>query len=171
MATERRWHPHIYSLPEAAPEVWTQLDDARRLLDRFARGLERVTAVDVLAGSASLAESLTPFRCIVLAYIGRAKVYGISPSVLARSLGTPRPLLDYHLDVLEKHHLIHRYLRGLYDGRRVSIVLTWSGGEALTLASRVLANVTKKESAPTNDEATTNDEAPTGADPADLASR
>ena len=134
-------HPQIFRLPESVHPVWAELDEARRRLDRFEAALRRATGPTAPSGSAALARALSPFRCLVLAYIGRQTVFGVTPSRLAHLLATPRPLLDYHLDLLSEHELIYRQPRGLYDRRKVSIRLTWAGGEALALATRTLARL------------------------------
>ena len=63
---------------------------------------------------------------------------GVTPSRLSRLLDTPRPLLDYHLDRLEKNGMIDRDPGARYDRRKVAIRLTWRGGEALAVAARAL---------------------------------
>ncbi len=144
----RYQHPRIFQLPEAVHPAWAELDAARRRLERFEAALRRATGPDAISGSKELASALTPFRCLVLAFIGRQTVFGVSPSRLAYLLDTPRPLLDYHLDKLTEHDLIYRHPRELYDYRKVAIKLTWAGGEALSLALRVLRKV--EEARPAN---------------------
>lgn len=137
-------HPPIYRLPEAAPQVWQELEHAYRLIGDLDEALRSHWKLDVSTNGASqLSSVLSPFRCLVLALVGRQAVWGIRPTRLARLLRVPGSLLNYHLSRLEKAGLIHRSANPLSDGRRVMVHLTWAGGEALAAAARVLASTTR----------------------------
>ena len=109
----------------------------------FAGALQRAASPSASEAAASeLSGVITPFRCLVLACIGRESRLGVTPGRLGRELGVPSRLLAYHLDVLEGRRLIWREPRRISDRRRVSVRLTWTGAEALSWAGRVMRRVT-----------------------------
>lgn len=140
-----RWrHPRIYRLPEAAPEVWQELERSYRLIGELDEALRSHWKLDVSTDCGSqLSPVLSPFRCLVLACVGRQAVWGIRPTRLARMLRVPGSLLNYHLGRLQKAGLIQRSADTLSDGRRVMVQLTWAGGEALAASARVLASTSR----------------------------
>lgn len=114
-------------MPEAATEIWEEVERADRLLREPGRRLE---------GAAAPVRS--PFRCLVLAQVGRMTAFGVSPGRLARRLGVSPPHLAYHLDLLEEAKLVWRE-RGRYpDERKVRVRLTRAGAEALAWAAAVV---------------------------------
>lgn len=132
-------HPRIYRLPEAALEVWSELEFAHRLIHDLGSALRSYRESDLIEASGPpLSGALSPFRCLLLAAVGRQSVFGVRPRRLARLLRVSESLLSYHLSALESGRLLRRERHGV-DGRRVTVHLTWTGGEALARAARVLS--------------------------------
>lgn len=66
-------HPPIFRIPEAAPDVWREVEHAHRLLEDLGEALAAGVAPE-------LAGVLTPIRCLTLAFIGRDWAFGVTPA-------------------------------------------------------------------------------------------
>ena len=118
-------------LPSAATEVWEPVWLGHRLLTRLALLLECVDDVP-----------LTPFRCLIMAHIGRASGLGAHASILSRQLSVPRATLRYHIDILRSAGLITSKGPGPHDKRRQRLVLTHLGARTLDRAAELLVELT-----------------------------
>lgn len=146
-------HPQIARLPEGSPEIWGDLERAHFLIGELDEALSHATSPEVSDACAyRLSRVMTPFRCLVLARIGRVSELGISPTRLAYELRVRTPVLAYHLRALEAERLIWRAPRRGYDERRVAVRLTWAGGESLSAAARVMGRLKERNELGTSGE-------------------
>ena len=91
-------------IPRRAPQPWTVVDRANRLL----RDVSKV--FDLMTESQGWPTGFTPIRFLVLAHLQHATTFGLTPKRLAWLLRLPPSSLAYHLDTLEAAgmgHLAH----------------------------------------------------------------
>lgn len=117
-----------------SPEVgapWLELSRAHRLLRWAGAELDPVVAEEGWPALGSVV------RCLVLAHLGEATAFGLTPIRLARLLRMKRSSLAHHLDVLEREELIARGPRP-HSLKHVGVRLTERGRHALWRLGAVL---------------------------------
>jgi len=72
-----------------------------------------------------------PARYLVLVALERASSFGLTPRRISRAVALSPSTVAHHLDVMERAGLVRRAPRGIYDKRKISVLLTPAGRYAL----------------------------------------
>lgn len=116
---------------------WRELARAHRLLRRAGAALDRAAEEE---GWPALR---FPLRCLLLAHLGEATAFGLTPIRLARLVRLQPSSLAHHLDVLQRAELITRHPQWIHDRRKVAVRLTERGRYALRRLGSVLETPTR----------------------------
>jgi DNA-binding MarR family transcriptional regulator len=104
--------------PEELESAWLLLRSITPRLDRIAKQHGWPTP-------------FAPPRYLILVALEHASVFGLTPRRLSRALALSPSTVAHHLDAMERAGLVHRAPRGIYDRRKVSVLLTAAGRYAL----------------------------------------